>query len=133
MITKKAKYVEDYRQKEDVSLWAEHIRKNPAKYQITKLFLNSLWGKFGQRSNFLNTTIVKEPDELHVYLFLLAYDVCSSNFFDEGLILHMAANHINELHVLSHAASILKIWLQWFCWYLLVTMWPTYRATRFVS
>lgn len=62
---KKAKYVEDYRQREDVLLWAEHIKKSPAKCQIAKLFLNSLWGKFGQRSNLTNTTIVREPDELH--------------------------------------------------------------------
>lgn len=111
MIGKKAKYVEDYGQKEDVSLWAEHIKKNPAKCQIKKTFLNSLWGKFEQRSNLPNTTIAREPDELHVYLFSLAYDVCSYLFFDEGLILHMAADHMNELHVHSHRTSILEMGL----------------------
>ncbi|KAM7077978.1 uncharacterized protein J5F26_016162 isoform 2-T2 [Ciconia maguari] len=82
---RKAKYIEDYRRKENVILHPEHIKKNPAKCQIVKLFLNPLWGKLGQTSNLPNTTIAREPSELYGYLFFPAYDVSSCDFIDEDV------------------------------------------------
>ncbi|KAG8147230.1 putative DNA polymerase protein, partial [Naja naja] len=68
---------------EGVQLRREHIEYNPAKRQIAKLFLNSLWGKFGQSTNHLTTTVVTEPEELFMYLFVPYYEVSSCEFVDD--------------------------------------------------
>ncbi|XP_065436103.1 uncharacterized protein LOC135979895 isoform X1 [Chrysemys picta bellii] len=80
---KQNKYVSDFYQKEGVHLRQHKIRSNPAKCQIAKLFLNSLWGKFGQRSNLPNTSIVRDPNELLQYLFSPNYEVSSCEFIDD--------------------------------------------------
>ncbi|CAM5131628.1 unnamed protein product [Natator depressus] len=80
---KQNKYVNDFYQKEGVLLHRHEIRLNPAKRQIAKLFLNSLWGKFGQRINLPNTSIVRDPDELFQYLFSPNYEVSSCEFIDD--------------------------------------------------
>ncbi|CAM5130676.1 unnamed protein product [Natator depressus] len=80
---KQNKYVNDFYQKEGVLLRRHEIRLNPAKRQIAKLFLNSLWGKFGQRTNLPNTSIVRDPDELFQYLFSPNYEVSSCEFIDD--------------------------------------------------
>nr|XP_042696319.1 DNA polymerase-like [Chrysemys picta bellii] len=80
---KRNKYVSDFYQKEGVHSHQHEIRSNPAKRQIAKLFLNSLWGKFGQRSNLPNTSIVRDPDELLQYLFSPNYEVSSCEFIDD--------------------------------------------------
>ncbi|KAG8147991.1 hypothetical protein E2320_023048 [Naja naja] len=79
----KERYVRDYKKNEGVQLCREHIEYNPAKRQIAKLFLNSLWGKFGQSTNHLTTTVVTEPEELFMYLFVPYYEVSSCEFVDD--------------------------------------------------
>ena len=54
-------YIEDYYQKEGIRLDKNKIKYNPGRRLIAKLFLNTLWGKFGQRSN--QTTIEFMTDE----------------------------------------------------------------------
>ncbi|KAG8147241.1 putative DNA polymerase protein, partial [Naja naja] len=83
----KERYVRDYKKNEGVQLRREHIEYNPAKRQIAKLFLNSLWGKFGQSTNHLTTTVVTEPEELFMYLFVPYYEVSSCEFVDEAAVL----------------------------------------------
>ena len=46
------RYIDMYEQHEGVRLDKENIRKNPALRSLAKLFLNSFWGKFGQRLTF---------------------------------------------------------------------------------
>ncbi|XP_018110215.1 uncharacterized protein LOC108712518 [Xenopus laevis] len=83
------KYISDYRDKEGVELREEHIAVNPARRQIAKLFLNSLWGKFGQKTNLPNTTVVSDPGEFFRYMFLPEYDVSSFEFMgEETAIVH---------------------------------------------
>lgn len=79
----KERYVRDYEKKEGVRLRREHIEVNPAKRQIAKLFLNSLWGKFGQATNHTTTAVVTDPEELFMYLFVPHYDVSSCEFVDD--------------------------------------------------
>ncbi|XP_032067185.1 uncharacterized protein LOC116504335 [Thamnophis elegans] len=79
----KERYVRDYEKKEGVLLRREHIEVNPAKRQIAKLFLNSLWGKFGQSTNHMTTSVVTEPEELFQYLFVPYYEVSSCEFLDD--------------------------------------------------
>ncbi|XP_075438335.1 uncharacterized protein LOC142477223 [Ascaphus truei] len=80
---KKQKYISEYFSKEGIRLRADKIDINPAKRQISKLFLNSLWGKFGQKTNLQNTSIVTSPDELFGYAFSTQYDVSSLDFLDD--------------------------------------------------
>uniref|UniRef100_A0A2D4PM34 DNA-directed DNA polymerase n=1 Tax=Micrurus surinamensis TaxID=129470 RepID=A0A2D4PM34_MICSU len=79
----KERYVRDYKKNEGVQLRQEHIEFNPAKRQIAKLFLNSLWDKFGQSTNQLTTSVVTEPEELFKYLFVPYYKASSCEFVDD--------------------------------------------------
>ncbi|XP_073497547.1 uncharacterized protein [Phyllobates terribilis] len=80
---KKKQYIQDYKKREGISLRPDHICVNTAKRQISKLFLNSLWGKFGQRTNLPNTSIVMKSDDFMHYFFHSLYDVSSLDFIDE--------------------------------------------------
>ncbi|KAE8580551.1 hypothetical protein XENTR_v10024459 [Xenopus tropicalis] len=84
---KKQQYIDDYYEKEGVLLRKEHIEQNPAKRQIAKLFLNSLWGKFGQKSNLPSTCIITDPDVLFKYAFLPQYEVSSLDFLDDDTVM----------------------------------------------
>ncbi|KAK4874279.1 hypothetical protein RN001_013639 [Aquatica leii] len=59
----KEKYIKDYFQKEGVQLRKEKICKNSGMRYISKLMLNSFWGKFGQRENLTQTSIITNPRE----------------------------------------------------------------------
>ena len=58
------RYIEEYERDEEISLDREKIKKNPGLRSVAKLCLNSLWGKFGQRSNMKQTLIVKTREQL---------------------------------------------------------------------
>ncbi|XP_044591938.1 uncharacterized protein LOC123270042 [Cotesia glomerata] len=57
-------YIETYEAREGIKLDSEKIEKNPGLRSLAKLFLNSFWGKFGQRENMTKKTIVKDYNEL---------------------------------------------------------------------
>ncbi|KAM4014972.1 uncharacterized protein ACNLHF_001687 [Anomaloglossus baeobatrachus] len=80
---KKQQYIDSFLEREGVQLRPENIGVNPAKRQISKLFLNSLWGKFAQRSNLPCTSIVSDPDELFQRVFLPYYDISMVHFIDD--------------------------------------------------
>lgn len=80
---KKKEYIVSFLEKEGVKLRAENVAVNPAKRQTSKLFLNSLWWKFGQRSNLARTSIVRDPDELFQYVFLPYYEISELHFIDD--------------------------------------------------
>ncbi|KAF4525825.1 hypothetical protein B566_EDAN013274, partial [Ephemera danica] len=52
----KLQYITDYFEHEKVQLNYNEIDYNPILRALAKLLLNSLWGKFGQRSNMTQTT-----------------------------------------------------------------------------
>ncbi|XP_078241110.1 uncharacterized protein LOC140703714 isoform X1 [Pogona vitticeps] len=82
----KNKYIADYEQKEGITLRKDKIAVNPAKRQIAKLFLNSLWGKFGQRTNLPNTQVVRDPDEYFNLLFSESYKVSMFEFLADDAV-----------------------------------------------
>ncbi|XP_071118411.1 uncharacterized protein [Haliotis cracherodii] len=47
-------YIQEIYDKEGIRLDKDHIEKNPGLGTIANLFLNSLWGKFGQRLDYMN-------------------------------------------------------------------------------
>jgi len=59
------KYRRDYLENEQIQLDPANIRKNPGLRALSKLCLNSFWGKFGQRTTMGKTTIVREPAEFY--------------------------------------------------------------------
>ncbi|KAJ1089597.1 hypothetical protein NDU88_002748 [Pleurodeles waltl] len=79
----KQKYIADYHDHKGITLRPEFIKVNPARRQLAKLFLSSLWGKFAQHTNLSNTSIVTDPDDLFKYLFAPSYDVSNCEFIDD--------------------------------------------------
>ena len=68
-----AKYVEDYYKHVGIHLRMDKIKYNPGLRAFAKLCLNSLWGKFCQKDDRLNTEFVNDP--LHFYKRLNGADV----------------------------------------------------------
>ncbi|OXU16314.1 hypothetical protein TSAR_003368 [Trichomalopsis sarcophagae] len=62
-------YLVEYERDEDIVLDCEKIKKNPGLPAVAKLCLNSQWGKFGQRTNMKQTTVVKSRKNLLKLLF----------------------------------------------------------------
>ena len=60
----KEKYIQEYLEHEGIFLDKESIVKNPGLRSLSKLALNSFYGKFGQRTDMKKTVFIKEIDEL---------------------------------------------------------------------
>lgn len=60
----KERYVKDYFDHEGILLDPKKIEKNEGMRSLSKLMLNSFWGKFGQRENQTKTTVTRDPKEL---------------------------------------------------------------------
>ena len=61
----KKEYIEKYFQHEGILLEKESIIKNPGLRSLSKLALNSFYGKFGQRTNMKKTVFVKDIKTLN--------------------------------------------------------------------
>ena len=59
----KNKYIKNYHDNQGVLMEKEKIEVNPGLRAIAKLCLNSLWGKFGQRTNMGKTEIISDKGE----------------------------------------------------------------------
>ncbi len=57
----KERFVAKCKEKEGIELEVEKIEKNPGLRQVSKLCLNSFWGKFGQRNNQHHITYFTDP------------------------------------------------------------------------
>ena len=53
-------YIDQYLLHEGISLEKENIKKNPGLRNLSKLALNSFYGKFGQRTNMKKTKFVQD-------------------------------------------------------------------------
>jgi len=58
----KLRYVRDYKLHQGIQLDTSKIEVNPAIRQMAKLCLNSFWGKFAQRNDLHQTTIITDPN-----------------------------------------------------------------------
>lgn len=63
------KYILDYEKQQGIKMDKHQIIKNPGLREIAKLCLNSLWGKFGQRTNLTKVEIIKSKEELYKIVF----------------------------------------------------------------
>ena len=62
-------YLDDYEAHEGIRLREDHIRVNPGLRALAKLFLNSLWGKFGQNPFLPSTEYVDSPKRFAELMF----------------------------------------------------------------
>ncbi|KAL6418970.1 hypothetical protein ACFW04_011666 [Cataglyphis niger] len=62
----KEHYLREYKKTKDIVLDKRNIVQNPGLRSMAKLYLNSFWGKFGQRSNLTNTEVHEITDILLV-------------------------------------------------------------------
>ncbi|XP_046592940.1 uncharacterized protein LOC124293939 [Neodiprion lecontei] len=58
------RYLDEYERVEGIRLDRECIAKNPGMRSVSKLCLNSFWGKFGQRENLVKTEVIKTRQQL---------------------------------------------------------------------
>ncbi|XP_035995617.1 DNA polymerase-like [Fundulus heteroclitus] len=79
------KYVADYKREQGIQLDVRKIEANPAKRQVAKLCLNSFWGKFAQRNDLAQTTIVTDSAEFFNFLFSGKYVVCYFHFLNDDM------------------------------------------------
>jgi len=70
----KARYVQQYQQKEGIALDPTMIQKNPGRKATAKLMLNSFWGKFGENLHKPTTQVVYNAAQL--------FDLVSNPFND---------------------------------------------------
>ena len=68
-------YIKRYTTHEGITLRSDHIKKNPGLRSLSKLALNSFYGKFGQRTNLRKTVLVD----------------------DLGVLFNMFADHTKEI------------------------------------
>ncbi|XP_046428514.1 uncharacterized protein LOC124183710 [Neodiprion fabricii] len=58
------RYLDEYERVEGIRLDRDRIAKNPGMRSVSKLCLNSFWGKFGQRENLVKTEVIKTRQQL---------------------------------------------------------------------
>ena len=78
----KLRYVRDYKLHQGIQLDVSKIEVNPAKRQVAKLCLNSFWGKFAQRNDLAQTTIVTDPNEFFNLMFSGKYTIKYFHFLN---------------------------------------------------
>ena len=59
----KEKYLASYYEKEGITLRPDEIEVNPGLRAVSKLILNSFWGKFGQRDNMNQSLYISDPEK----------------------------------------------------------------------
>jgi hypothetical protein len=90
------RYIRDYHEKEGIPLDYNNIKKNPGLRTLAKLMLNSVWGKFGQRSNMPPIKYISESAEY--------FDMLTS---DQMLVMgiNFVSNSHNRQRVLQFSLS----------------------------
>jgi len=71
----KEEYIKTYYEREGVLLEKSKIEHNAGMREVSKLFLNSLWGKFGQRDNMTKTKFIREPSEYYSMKYSTQYEI----------------------------------------------------------
>jgi hypothetical protein len=69
------KFIRQFYQSEGIQLDKDSIRYNASKRGLSKLCLNSMWGKLTERSNRSQTKLISEPHELYRFLVTPGIDV----------------------------------------------------------
>ena len=82
----KQAYIQKYFEHEGIQLEYDKIDKNPGLRTLTKMMLNSMWGKFGQRLNKTQLQTFDEPQSFHRFLDTDTMDVRHVSVVNDKLV-----------------------------------------------
>ncbi len=100
------KYIEDYEAHEGVRLDIDNMKENPGMKAISKLFLNSLWGRFGLNSNKSQFKLVSDLSELYEIFMNDQYCVNDINFLNEHVCQIFYSVH-DEMHARTNYTNVI--------------------------
>ena len=81
----KQTFINDYYDHEGILLDIENMKPNPGMKAISKLFLNSLWGRFGLNSNKTQHKLINDVSQLYELFLNEQYVVNDVNFLNENI------------------------------------------------
>ncbi|XP_055344851.1 uncharacterized protein LOC129592761 isoform X3 [Paramacrobiotus metropolitanus] len=82
----KHQYIQDFKQHEKVELDYDKITPNAGLRSLSKLCLNSFWGRLGMQENKLSTAYITEPEKFYDMLLSGKYHVHSWDMFSEDVV-----------------------------------------------
>ncbi|XP_071509045.1 uncharacterized protein [Diadema antillarum] len=100
----KVRYVREYRSNEGIELEPEKIVKNKGLRSLSKLMLNSFWGRFGMRNNLPSVQVINSPKDLYTMLTADDIVVTDLNFITEEVaeVSSIKKNEFEEVSVKSN-------------------------------
>ena len=102
------RYVREFHNSEGVLLERDAIRPNAAKRALSKLCLNSLWGKLTERNNRTKTKMVTEPRELYRFLSTPGIEVSNLMFVsDEAVWVSWSYTAEEKVPTLKHTNEVI--------------------------
>lgn len=114
----KQKYIDDYQRYQGILLEAGKVKVNPARGQVAKLCLNSLWGKFVQETDIIQTSIVKDPKQFFSLAFSGKSKLQHVSFLHDGIALVqwsyrercvVSPGRSNNVHHSSRASQTVRV------------------------
>ena len=93
----KEKFINDYFNNEGIQLDSDNMKPNPGMKAISKLFLNSLWGRFGLNSNKTQHKLLTNASELFELFLNDQYVVQDVNFLNENVAQAFFSKN-NDMH-----------------------------------
>ena len=100
----KEKYINDYLQHEGIQLEKDNIKENPGLKALSKLLLNSQWGRYAMNTDKTKCKFVKNPFELNNILYndqfevkdiLFPSDHIAICYYKEKVEMHWVSNQTN--------------------------------------
>ena len=79
----KQAYIADFYAAEKIQLEYDKIKENPGQAKLSKLMLNSMWGKFGQQENKTQVAHFNEPQDFCEFLDSDRFDIRYISILDE--------------------------------------------------
>jgi hypothetical protein len=79
-------YIRQFYQSEGIQLDKDSISYNKTKSGLSKLCVNSMWGKLTERSNRTQTKLISEPQELYRFLVTPGIEVHNMIFASDDVV-----------------------------------------------
>ena len=103
----KKEYINNYLEHEGITLDADKIEKNPGLRTLSKLCLNSFWGRFGMNENKTQTVFYRSTVDINRLLANPANEIKSFQFADkEGQVLQLSYEHKGNFQPQRDATNI---------------------------
>ena len=83
----RTQFVVEYEEKEGIKLDEEKMVANPGMRALSKLCLNSFWGRFGMREDHNNTIYISDPAQFFDFVLSGKYCVTSWDMFSDEVVM----------------------------------------------